>query len=396
MLSGDDFISTRREIAVEILRVTLFACVPAAGIALVLRDLVTGDHRIAVLVAVLAVVVGLIYLGRNAIGTNLLSVFVVLPWVILAWATFYRRGLMSAGPYLLIPTIVFCVALVPHRIERWVPVVILAPIYVLFGLVLLDVYVPEVEFSAHLLSQKAPWIVAIASISMAAYIVHRVMVTLMGRMRGQRRNAQRAVYDAMSAVAEMRDEETGEHLHRCALYGELIAAADPDGPYGPNGRESVATLSLALPLHDIGKVGIADALLLKPSKLTKAEFEQMKQHTILGRDLIRTFRARNAGMKDDEVLNLAEKIAVAHHENWDGTGYPNGLTGTDIPYEARVMAIVDVYDALRSPRFYKAQLSHEETVAVMDTLVGTKFDPALYPLFTANAERFRTIYDSNS
>lgn len=207
----------------------------------------------------------------------------------------------------------------------------------------------------------------------------------------QLENLQTATMVAMGALAETRDPETGNHIHRTqhyvrALAEGLAARATPSPQLSP---AEIALMTSSAPLHDIGKVGISDSILLKPGKLTPEEFERMKLHTRFGRDAIAAAERSLAGV--DNFLRYAKEIAYSHHEKWDGSGYPEGLAGDDIPLSARIMAVADVYDALISRRPYKAPIAHEVAVAIIVAGSGTHFDPALVDVFVSLTGRFREI-----
>ncbi len=191
--------------------------------------------------------------------------------------------------------------------------------------------------------------------------------------------AREAIMNSMAILSEFRDRETGEHIARTRLYMKLILDRMPYSlPYSHKAINLIANSAV---LHDIGKVGIPDHILLKPDKLTHDEFEIMKTHTVLGADaIVRTQRT----MEKDTFLMFAKEIAEFHHERWDGTGYPVGLKGDEIPLTARAMALADVYDALRSDRPYKAPYSHEESIAIIRDGAGTQFDPTLASVFLSN------------
>jgi response regulator RpfG family c-di-GMP phosphodiesterase len=153
--------------------------------------------------------------------------------------------------------------------------------------------------------------------------------------------------------------------------------------------ESIRLLFKSAPLHDIGKIGIPDDILLKPGRLTPEEFETMKTHTVLGRDAIR--HAEEQLGISVEFLRLAKEIAYSHHEKWDGTGYPDGLSADDIPISARLMAVADVYDALISRRVYKKGMSHDQALEIIRQGCATHFDPEICEVFLANHEQFQAI-----
>lgn len=192
--------------------------------------------------------------------------------------------------------------------------------------------------------------------------------------------AREAVINSMAIVSEFRDRETGEHITRTRLYVQLLLERYPRNL--PFSRKAISQIANSAVLHDIGKVGIPDHILLKPGRLTKEEFDVMKTHTTLGAHAI--MRTRRV-MENDSFLMFAKEIAEYHHERWDGTGYPSGLAGDQIPLTARMMAIADVYDALRNERPYKAPYSHDLSLQVMREGAGTQFDPELVAIFLANS-----------
>jgi putative two-component system response regulator len=153
--------------------------------------------------------------------------------------------------------------------------------------------------------------------------------------------------------------------------------------------ETIELLYKSAPLHDIGKVGIPDTILMKPGKLSFDEFEIMKTHTTLGRDAI--IEAEKRLNSPNSFLRLAREIAWAHHEKWDGSGYPRALSGDDIPLAARLMGVPDVYDALISERVYKSAFSHERAVSIIGEGSGSHFDPDIVEAFLDISERFREI-----
>lgn len=195
----------------------------------------------------------------------------------------------------------------------------------------------------------------------------------------------------MASLAETRDNETGMHIRRTQNYVKVMAVElQRNSPYATQLDDvSIELLYKSAPLHDIGKVGIADGILLKPGKLTDEEFETMKQHTVLGGRIIMSAE-RSLGTPSS-FLRFAREIAHWHHENWDGTGYPDGLRGEGIPLSARLMAIADVYDALISRRCYKAAMGHDEAKMMILEQSGRKFDPVLVDVFCRNADQFKAI-----
>ncbi len=196
---------------------------------------------------------------------------------------------------------------------------------------------------------------------------------------------------AMASLAETRDSDTGNHIRRTQHYVRALALKLREQPRfaGLLDDRYVSMLFKLAPLHDIGKVGIPDRILLKPGKLTPEEFELMKTHTTLGRDAIQAAE-RQLGMSVD-FLKLAKEIAYSHQEKWDGSGYPEGLRGEAIPVSARLMALADVYDALISRRVYKEGMSHEQALDFISEGRGKHFDPDMVDAFLLIHQEFRAI-----
>ncbi|MGV8057630.1 MAG: two-component system response regulator [Smithellaceae bacterium] len=197
---------------------------------------------------------------------------------------------------------------------------------------------------------------------------------------------------AMASLAETRDNDTGNHIRRTQFYVKALAEKLRDHPrfsHFLNDDKTMDLLFKSAPLHDIGKVGIPDNILLKPGRFTTEEFDIMKTHCALGRDAI-IAAERRLGV-ELPFLGLAKEIAYSHQEKWDGTGYPKGLSGDDIPVSGRLMAIADVYDALICRRVYKEGIPHDEAVAIIVRSKGTHFDPDMVDAFVEIAEEFIKI-----
>jgi adenylate cyclase len=201
---------------------------------------------------------------------------------------------------------------------------------------------------------------------------------------------QEATIESMSSLTETRDPDTGGHIKRTQNYIRLLAEYLKDQPgFNPFlDDEAIDLLCKSAPLHDIGKVGVSDRILLKPGKLTEQEFEEMKRHTVYGRDTILVAERK---LGNTSFLRVAREIAYTHHERWDGSGYPESLKGEQIPVPGRLMALVDTYDALTSKRVYKSPLPHEEAVQIIIGAKGAQFDPAVVDAFLEVKEDFRQI-----
>jgi len=207
-------------------------------------------------------------------------------------------------------------------------------------------------------------------------------------------NARLATILGLAKLAEYRDEGTGTHLERIREYSKIIAEEMVKNPRHADHitPEYIDDIYQSSILHDIGKVGIPDAILLKPDKLTDEEFDVIKRHTNLGGDAITAIESQIEGQS---FLALGKEIAYNHHEKWDGNGYPRGLSGEGIPLSARIIALADVYDALTTKRFYKEAFSHKRSRQMIVDLKGTHFDPEMVDVFLALEDEFNRIRREN-
>ena len=201
---------------------------------------------------------------------------------------------------------------------------------------------------------------------------------------------QETTIESMGTLAEYRDPETGGHIKRTKEYVRALATRLREHSKFSEylTAEIISLLYKSAPLHDIGKVGVPDHILLKAGKLSNEEFAQMKKHTVYGRDAIAKAEQRLGG---NSFLRLALEIAESHQEKWDGSGYPNGWAGEEIPVSGRIMAIADVYDALISKRVYKPPFKHSRAVAIIERGKGSHFDPDMVDAFLEIQEDFRAI-----
>ena len=198
----------------------------------------------------------------------------------------------------------------------------------------------------------------------------RYMHELEDRVRQQTvaiRRAHEETIHRLVTVAMYRDEETGAHIRRTGLFSSLLAAA-----VGWPSSE-VDKIRMAAPMHDVGKVGIPDAILCKPGRLTREEYAIMQRHTLMGAEMLAD--------AEPPMLRMAHEIALCHHEHWDGSGYPRGLSGESIPESARIVAIADVYDALTHDRVYRPAMPQDKALALMRAGQGSHFDPVLLTQF---------------
>jgi adenylate cyclase len=208
----------------------------------------------------------------------------------------------------------------------------------------------------------------------------------------QLRTAREMMLHALTSLTETRDFETGAHLVRTSRYARALSEELASHPKFHDflTPETIDLIARLAPIHDIGKVGVADRTLRKPGPLSDDERDEMSRHPIYGRDVIARTEER-VGVRDDFLLNLAKEIVYSHHERWDGSGYPEGLRGEAIPVAGRMVALVDVYDALASARVYKGALPHDEVVQAIVDARGRQFDPDMVDAFLRIQEEWRRI-----
>ena len=220
---------------------------------------------------------------------------------------------------------------------------------------------------------------------------HRDHLEYLVKERTQRLALTQAVtIESLATLAEYRDPETGGHIKRTQNYVKALAVHLKDHPRFRHelNDDAIELLYLSAPLHDVGKVGVRDDILLKPGRLTDEEFEEMKKHTIYGEEALRITEQKLGG---DTFLHYAKEIAYTHQEKWDGSGYPQGLKADEIPISGRLMALADVYDALISKRVYKPPMPHEKAVEIIIEGKGKHFDPDAVDAFVELEDTFRNI-----
>jgi putative two-component system response regulator len=203
-------------------------------------------------------------------------------------------------------------------------------------------------------------------------------------------DSQLATILAVSKLAEYRDDETGRHIERTRTFCRILARKLRENHrYAGSITDAfMENIYHAAPLHDIGKVGIPDSILLKPGKLTPEEFETIKTHTTIGAMTLQSVRAK---YPQNAFINMGIALTRSHHEKWDGSGYPDGFAGEDIPLSGRIVSLADVYDALRSKRTYKEAFSHEQSCTIIREGAGKHFDPAVVDAFVSLGSEFAEI-----
>lgn len=204
------------------------------------------------------------------------------------------------------------------------------------------------------------------------------------------RNILQTILTGMSCIIESRDNSTGHHVVRTGKTVELFVNELRKDPDFPRDDEWCRNVICAAPMHDLGKISIPDAILQKPGRFTDEEYEHMKVHSVEGARIgFEVF----SEMENTEFIRVATNIAHYHHEKWNGMGYPKGLKGEEIPLEARVMALADVFDALVSKRCYKDEFSYDQAFGIIEDSLGTHFDPDLGRKFLAIRPQLTELYD---
>lgn len=201
---------------------------------------------------------------------------------------------------------------------------------------------------------------------------------------------QESIIRGMAVMIESRDNSTGGHINRTSECVRVFARRMQASPQFDISDSFVKNIIKAAPMHDLGKIAIDDAILRKPGKFTPEEFEIMKKHAEAGAGIVGEVLKES----DEEFRLIAENVAHYHHEKWDGSGYPVGLAGEDIPYEARIMALADVFDALVSKRCYKESMDYDKAFAIIESSLGTHFDPVLGKFFISCRQELESLYDS--
>ena len=230
---------------------------------------------------------------------------------------------------------------------------------------------------------------ALAAMTVARFTSERQRADQAGEAKV---TSQRLMVQSLLSLTEVRDAETGKHSRRTQAYARVLAQQLSTHPHFREylTAERITLLSSLAPLHDIGKVGVPDQILHKPGRLTPEEFAEMQKHPGYGRDVI-LHAEEHANVHDDIILSMAKDIVYTHHEKWDGSGYPQGLRGRDIPIPGRIMAIVDVYDASTTRQLYRTPLSHDDAVAFILKGRGSHFDPDVVDAFLQVSPALRDL-----
>ena len=329
-----------------------------------------------------------IFSNQMSYQTKSLSLW--LSWSLMAFGAFLMFGIGSAG-------MIFFLVATSFAALNFTFKQVLALIFLKASILLTIIAVftskgtlPIPPQGISFFQQPHIWVVHTLIISFAAVAIVYVS-TVWNSLNAQlAQKTEESFYTGIGLLSLAHDTETGSHLKRVSAYAKILfenyRRRNPEISRNYSGHD----LAIATQLHDIGKISIPASILQKPSKLSAEEFAQVQTHTVLGAELIDQIISKSEGLLA-ERLNLAREIARSHHENWDGTGYPSGLKGEDIPLSGRIVTICDVYDALRSQRPYKAAYTHQETMQIMED-EKYKFDPILYDIFKSNSEKFSQTF----
>jgi len=257
----------------------------------------------------------------------------------------------------------------------------------------------SLEVSTDLMQDSFDWVIRMLIYSMIAFIIGYFVEQRNKEFRKNIDNEkeineeQIAMIFALVKLSESRDNYLDMHIERVGSLCKFLACKLENVPQYSNyvsSNDYAEDILKASQLHDIGKVGVPDRILLKPGKLSAEEFDIMKKHTTIGANTLQEVKEK---YPHNKFLDMAISIARFHHEKWDGTGYPQGVSGENIPLSARVMALVDVYDALRTKRVYKEAYSHAKSIEIIKEGEGRHFDPLITRVFLENENEFRNIYE---
>jgi len=262
------------------------------------------------------------------------------------------------------------------------------------GLIMLNHWSKLIVFNLYLFNLGMSFLasfVALHALGIASHKTEVVLDHLHNRAKEKESFREVQMLASLNALSLARDNETGNHILRTQNYVRALALRLRSEGYFTDqlSDESIDLLFKAAPLHDIGKIGIPDGILLKKSRLTDEEWTVMKTHTLIGEAVLDAAHIEHDGEYD--VIQKGIKIAGCHHEKWDGSGYPRGLAGESIPLEARIMSVADVYDALVSGRLYKEPWTHERAVQEITSKSGTQFDPIIANIFLMEESHFHEI-----
>ncbi|MCR5231487.1 MAG: HD domain-containing protein [Acholeplasmatales bacterium] len=357
----------------------------------ILTVLTVIQFSLAPLLGVLFIgALGLKHQKKIAIGFIGINLFVEILSAPFGWIFYYTDEGYFRGEYFTIYMVfyfisllylIICMVIVGKKFShRDMPTIIMVLVILVAGIIPMSFYRINVTYMAIAISSSVCYIYyndLVQQDIQVAFTINQKRISSM----------QEHIISGLANLIENRDMETGEHITRTSRYVKTLAElARKEGLYVDKiNDEFIDHLFVLAPLHDIGKILVSDTILKKPGKLTSEEYEEMKKHAALGGSVVREVLN---GITDEEYLSFAEDIATYHHERWDGSGYPKGLKGEEIPLSARIMAIADVFDALISERCYKKAYPAEEAFKIISEESGSHFDSKLVDIFLKNKDLF--------
>jgi len=321
------------------------------------------------------------------------SVYLWASWTLMAFGAFLMFGIGSAGIVFFLVAATFAALNLEFKTVLFLIILKSAALFFIVYYFSVRDGLPIPPQGIIFFQQPHIWIIHTLIITIAAVAIVYVTTAWTNLYANLAARTEENFYFGIGLLSLAHDTETGSHLERVARYSKLISEKYMQLLSDTRLTFSSDELAVASKLHDLGKISIAADILQKNGKLTKDEFEIIKTHTNIGAELIDQMLQKTDDASTSKLL-LAKEVELNHHENWDGTGYPNGLKGHEIPLSARLVAVCDVYDALRSERPYKRAFAHNEALRIMDH-ERSKFDPQIFNLFLENAENLSEIFEDS-
>jgi len=384
-------ISSSDDVRVSAIR-NLLVTGSVLSVAVLVRDIAQQAHSTSVGLFLAVAAAAALYKFRTKIGIDRSIKIVSLLLTIVGFYFLQKLGLLSAAFIGLMYNTGF-IGLLKNKNEQYFFLVLaLLPIWGYVVYIFLGYPAPVPDNLEQFASLGSSWFVKASTATFFSVLLLFTISSLVARLIGERENYRHSFFNSMTQLSLLRDQETGEHIERCSEFSGILLQECKRCNFDVSTEINAETMCEAVKLHDVGKVALSDTVLQKPGKLTDGEFERVKRHTTVGSEIIIAV-ARANKIENDLVVTTAADIALSHHENWDGSGYPQSIAGRGISLASRIMAIVDVYDALRSERPYKKAFSHSKTLEIMTEMRGQKFDPELFDIFMGVADRFETTYE---
>lgn len=350
-----------------------------------------------------------------SIETMIFAAFVYVRTLTRGYPSSWRHRILVSSPYILdILLVILTIGKLEYRIGETTNYSMGIPVYICFSMVAVYLFLTLVTFiqrwnyiERHKRINVITYLLIVCFVTIHQFIDPESLITsiattflVIGAYTNQENPAmrelnryQKEMVMSFATLVENKDDSTGEHIRRTTTYVKLLADELRERGYYTDilTKEYTDDLVMAAPMHDIGKISVPDAILQKPDRLTKEEFDEIKEHTVNGSKIIQDTFGR---LKDDEYLDMAYNMALNHHEKWNGKGYPHGLSGEEIPLCARIMSIADVFDAVSEDRCYRPAMPLEECFDIIEQGRGTDFDPLLVDVFLSIRDKVEAAHDS--